>query len=243
MKKEITLLLFTYFGITKMSTAQTINQYLNGIWKMECCDPDYWVIKKNCIYWINDKNVKTIKQPILKYCIPKVATFNKGKDSGQRIYKNTISLDSVDFDRDFVLDEMGMEQVYLLEFKDEDIINGKEIKINDTGISLDFYHINPKESNRYYVWDNTSPSKIVYYNRILSPPKYILDFYKKIAKETFKTVNKSKAYIFSNKLVKTKMYLIKGDEVEIIEEKGDWIKIRYYGKKTIEGWIKKSDVE
>jgi hypothetical protein len=41
----------------------------------------------------------------------------------------------------------------------------------------------------------------------------------------------------------TKMYLIKGDEVEIIEEKDEWLKIRYYGKKVIEGWIKKSDVE
>jgi hypothetical protein len=41
----------------------------------------------------------------------------------------------------------------------------------------------------------------------------------------------------------TKMYLLKGDEVEIIEEKDKWLKIRYYGKKTIEGWIKRSDVE
>jgi hypothetical protein len=41
----------------------------------------------------------------------------------------------------------------------------------------------------------------------------------------------------------TKMYLIKDDEVEIIEEKDDWLKVRYYGKKVVEGWIKKSDVE
>jgi SH3-like domain-containing protein len=39
------------------------------------------------------------------------------------------------------------------------------------------------------------------------------------------------------------MYLIKGDEVEVLEEKGEWLKVRYYGKKIIEGWIKKSDVE
>jgi len=41
----------------------------------------------------------------------------------------------------------------------------------------------------------------------------------------------------------TKMYLIKGDIVEIIKESGSWLNIKYYGKKTIEGWIKKSDVE
>jgi hypothetical protein len=41
----------------------------------------------------------------------------------------------------------------------------------------------------------------------------------------------------------TKSYLIKGDEVEVLEEKGEWLRVRYYGKKIIEGWIKKSDVE
>lgn len=39
------------------------------------------------------------------------------------------------------------------------------------------------------------------------------------------------------------MYLVKGDEVEIVKEKGKFLKIYYYGKKTIEGWIKKSDIE
>jgi SH3-like domain-containing protein len=41
----------------------------------------------------------------------------------------------------------------------------------------------------------------------------------------------------------TKMYLLKDDIVEIIEEKEDWLHIRYYSKKVVEGWIKKSDVE
>jgi len=61
--------------------------------------------------------------------------------------------------------------------------------------------------------------------------------------------------VFSNKKIRdkvflhttpnksTKMYLLKDDEVEIIEEKDEWLKIRYYGKKTIEGWMMKSDVE
>ncbi|WP_177219435.1 SH3 domain-containing protein [Pseudarcicella hirudinis] len=45
----------------------------------------------------------------------------------------------------------------------------------------------------------------------------------------------------------SQQYLLKGDEVEILEEKlvkgTSWLKIRYYGGKTIEGWIKKTDVE
>ena len=46
------------------------------------------------------------------------------------------------------------------------------------------------------------------------------------------------------------MYLIKGDPIEIVEEQGDWLRIIYYPEKngewtgkTIEGWIRKSDVE
>ena len=41
----------------------------------------------------------------------------------------------------------------------------------------------------------------------------------------------------------SKNYLKKGDEVEVLEEKNIWLKIRFYGSKIIEGWIKKSDIE
>jgi len=57
----------------------------------------------------------------------------------------------------------------------------------------------------------------------------------------YKILNKT--IIYSSPNSPTKMYLLKGDEVEIIEEKDEWLKIRYYGKKTIEGWIRRSDVE
>ena len=53
----------------------------------------------------------------------------------------------------------------------------------------------------------------------------------------------SKATIYITPNTSSKMYLLKGDVVEILQEKDDWLQIRYYGKKTIEGWIKKSDVE
>ena len=46
------------------------------------------------------------------------------------------------------------------------------------------------------------------------------------------------------------MYLLKNDPVELVEEKDNWLKIKYYPEKngvwtgkTIEGWIKKGDVE
>jgi SH3-like domain-containing protein len=40
------------------------------------------------------------------------------------------------------------------------------------------------------------------------------------------------------------MFLLKGDPLEVLEEKDDWLRIRYYAKtKTIDGWIMRSDVE
>jgi len=48
----------------------------------------------------------------------------------------------------------------------------------------------------------------------------------------------------------TKIYLIQNDPVEVVEERDDWLKIKYYPEKngewtgkTIEGWIEKTDVE
>ncbi len=59
----------------------------------------------------------------------------------------------------------------------------------------------------------------------------------------YENIKSGKAPIYSKPNFKTKMFLIKGDEVKILEEKDNWLKIRYYGKKAIEGWIKRSDIE
>jgi hypothetical protein len=75
---------------------------------------------------------------------------------------------------------------------------------------------------------------------------------KYIKPKTIIKTQKSFFYSAPNKL--KKMYLIKGDEVEVIKLSthepinnihfnDGYINVRYYGKRTIEGWIKKSDVE
>ena len=63
--------------------------------------------------------------------------------------------------------------------------------------------------------------------------RYLFDF-KKVTSKTMINLSPNNP---------TKMYLIKGDEVGILEEQGEWFKIRYYGKKVVEGWIKRSDVD
>lgn len=61
-------------------------------------------------------------------------------------------------------------------------------------------------------------------------------FYKKIFVE--------KAFIFNSTFEKTKTYLVKGDEIKIVNKNNIFYKIYYYGNKnkTIKGWIKKSDI-
>ncbi|MCP4969833.1 MAG: hypothetical protein GY932_04435 [Arcobacter sp.] len=58
-------------------------------------------------------------------------------------------------------------------------------------------------------------------------------------------IQSKRQYLFNNpnKNSKTKMYLIKGDKVEILEEKDDWLYILYKGKKDIKAWIPKNAVQ
>lgn len=58
-----------------------------------------------------------------------------------------------------------------------------------------------------------------------------------------KEVQVDKSIIYSEPDTATKMFLIKGDVATILEEKGDWIKIEFLGKRLVTGWIKQEDVK
>lgn len=104
---------------------------------------------------------------------------------------------------------------------------------------------------------NFGPEPAVY-KRVEKVPDYVLlslkqnkEHWKKYLdfiehKEVVIKTEKSRIFSTPNQL--TKMYLVKGDELEVVEEKEQWLRIRYYGngatsRKIIEGWIKKTDVE
>jgi hypothetical protein len=55
--------------------------------------------------------------------------------------------------------------------------------------------------------------------------------------------DKQPLYSSPNINSKTKMYLIKGDKVEILEEKDNWLYILYKGKKEIKAWIPKDAIK
>jgi hypothetical protein len=58
-----------------------------------------------------------------------------------------------------------------------------------------------------------------------------------------KEIAVDKSIIYAEPDKPTRMYLIKGDIVTVLEEKDGWIKMEYEGKKMITGWIKKEDTE
>jgi hypothetical protein len=64
-------------------------------------------------------------------------------------------------------------------------------------------------------------------------------------KAKIKEITVPKAYFYQSiRGQKNTSYIIKNDLVEVLEEKDDWLKIRYYAKtRTIDGWIMRSDVE
>jgi hypothetical protein len=68
------------------------------------------------------------------------------------------------------------------------------------------------------------------------------DYLKEYANLIVKEIAPPKCTIYQSPNVATKMYLIKGDLVSILEQKGDWVKIEYQGKKTVQGWLKKGDI-
>lgn len=116
----------------------------------------------------------------------------------------------------------------------------KYVKYNEGDDLLIFYY-NKRNTFERVSGINPSPTNGVEYQRVLSPPDFVQEFIKKIKKEKLRKVER-KTFINNSFFKDTIMYLLKNDEVEILEEKSGWLKIRYYGKKTIEGWIKKSDV-
>ena len=63
--------------------------------------------------------------------------------------------------------------------------------------------------------------------------------------QIIETIVPEKQYLYSenNMCSQTKMYLIKGDKVEILKEEGDWLFILYKGTREIKKWILKCAVE
>ncbi len=128
------------------------------------------------------------------------------------------------------------------------IYNGYYYEHDDSGknwfLSRYEYILGPSDP------DNIGDSFIVDSN-ILMPLKRSL--FQDISKKGNKMVSmgyvKEKTYIYDNKYLKTKMYLVKGDKVLVLDAKKDpltnkkWYQIYFHGKKDIIAWINANDIE
>ena len=56
-----------------------------------------------------------------------------------------------------------------------------------------------------------------------------------------KEISAEKAIIHTYPGIPTRMYLIKGDMVIVLEEREGWLKVEYEGKKVVTGWIQEHD--
>lgn len=164
--------------------------------------------------------------------------------------------ESVDFDNKIILDFFNKElsKKYMqkddkidttLDIKTTNILHLSQVndKVNSIHIWLYQFYSTEKVNLNGFGWTPGQPQIGYIYSKPKKIPKEIIGVVKKIKFKIIKKIIVKKTIIYSLPDISTKMYLLKNDEVELLEEKDEWLKIRYYGKKIIEGWIKKSDVE
>jgi hypothetical protein len=80
--------------------------------------------------------------------------------------------------------------------------------------------------------------KILYLQGVRNNRNYLKEYLNINVKE----ITVPKSIIYSEPGTPTKMYLIKGDVITVLDEQNGWIKIEYNGTKLVTGWIKKQDI-
>ena len=166
------------------------------------------------IYFCEDSNIIFFKSILIKEKLLKINCFSNFVDEGQ-------------FSLDFYFNISGTLQQIRKEY------------FTDMGVSKVLYKFIPKDFiPRLKNFTNKSFSE-QYLN--INSKNFIEVNY--ISSNNNKTIQPKRQPLYKTPPEKTKMDLIKGDKVEILEEKDDWIYILYKGKKDIKAWIPKSAVE
>ena len=222
-KKIVSILLL----ISSIIVAQSSRNNLIGYWQNQDEKTIYYVFSQNKVVDISIYKDGQIVDSYYTYGFSdelKLKNINDLKDAGMFYYE---------------VNEDDFQEKY----KEKD---GTYSGIQANVIQMD------EDKNRFQIYDPLRPGQRGIYKRIKQLPSKLEAVLKSkniIINSTIKEdkakyiVKVTKSIIYSTPNKPTKMYLLKGDEVEILQEKDDWLQIRYYGKKTIEGWIKKSDVE
>ncbi len=193
-------------------------------------------------YWHNIDNA-SIYYVFVQNKVVDISIYNNGKISGSFYtygFSNELKLKNVN--------DLQEEGMFYYEVNEDDFEEeNKEIDGTYAGIQANVIQMDD-DKNGFQIYDPLRPGQRGVYKRINKLPLKIEEYLESrniIIDQliNYKVIKIGKSIIHSAHNQPTKMYLIKGDEVECLEEMDGWYKIRFYGKKTIEGWIRKSDVE
>ena len=186
----------------------------------------------------------------------KIIVFDKNKSDG---YKKT-------FDKKLYFCTNYKYSNIMVKLKNQKTVIVCAMPNVDNGYYLEFYSfenfstLNSEllsiEKRYININDDTTKSKYIFSPKMYRPTlndftnkdfsdNYVLKNSKNFVKiDTIKkNILSERQPLYKTPPTKTKMYLIKGDKVEILEEKDDWLYILYKGKKEIKAWIPKSAVE
>lgn len=206
--------------------------YKNTIYRFECKNnqlsktENYYI---NDLFFLSDSTFDLFSMDIRD---EELAQFFNDKKNRQLLLKDI----KIDFNKD-------IKMVYAIH------VNQEKGKITLAHLySYQFY--NKNTFNQYgYGWTPGQPQIGYIFNLAVNVPENVMIEIQKIDKDKFKTISKTKSIIYNKPGKKTKTYLVRGDIIEKLDNVREdirslqWLHVRYYGKRTIEGWIKKSDVE
>ena len=210
--------------------AQTKQQKFQGVWQEIIIDPESKETHIKIIAGIHSLAIAHVESDDLDFFLSEAIEGFINTNSFERI-----KLDS--------LDENGMYYIIVL-YKDEIINSWIEKKNCIMGWQLYFEDDNLIiEGGKLaeYVRCTHLPLKtmrLLYLRGKRDKRNYIKEYLDIDVKE----IIVPRSIIHSEPDTPTRMYLIKGDIVTVLEEKNEWVKVEYEGKKVVTGWIKRQDV-
>ncbi|UBM60700.1 hypothetical protein LAG90_08635 [Marinilongibacter aquaticus] len=244
----IKYLIFGFFlvGGTAFAQEKGIKEVLNRIWMLENENFDnyktFLYFSENKIYRFELENGKLEK--------------SEGYYLWDLYFLSDSALNSID---DKITDEelatLFNENSNLL-LSDHIIEFGDQIKIiNAVHLSREGGEIDQAHIWKYQFYDENGfiqygfgwtpgqPQMGYVFDLAGNVPNEVLKQIRKISPNKIRSIKANKSLVYDSIKNKTQMYLIKDSFVEILNCEKEWLHIRTYGLKTIEGWIRKEDVE
>lgn len=253
MKKNVCFLLGIFSIFSNFCIAQNLKlSDIKGVWRSGKYEDDYFVIFKDSIASVGFDNNNKIE----------ISNFSKiGFIDEEDPY--LLRLDSIQ-NKNF--ENKSKTFLYLRVNLEDDDIEHLNIKNKETKNSIFYFggilsklgveetpvrtgtRMEIINSNVHiYIKVQDLPPLFIHKLSLKYPPQVL----KRMLDKTFMKIKMPKSFIYSKPTILSKMYLIKDDQVEVVREKEikgtKWLNFRYYGNsattgKTIEGWIKKADV-